>query len=89
MYGMFPCGIYSAMLACDICFEMSEDEVEALMNDLRQWASDAQRGDQAELARLLEVPPQRITHWIKGRKIPNLRDGLKLQAFLRKQRGKK
>jgi hypothetical protein len=32
------------------------------------------------------MPKQRVNHWIAGRTIPNLRDGLKLQAFLKKQR---
>jgi hypothetical protein len=56
------------------------------MFELRTWAEQAKHGEQTELAKLLGVPKQRVNHWITGRKIPNLRDGLKLQAFLKKQR---
>jgi predicted XRE-type DNA-binding protein len=65
---------------------MSKDEVEQLISDLQAWAEQAEHGAQTELAKLLGVPKQRVNHWITGRKIPNLRDGLKLQAFLKKQR---
>jgi hypothetical protein len=53
---------------------------------LKAWAEQAEHGAQTEHARLLGVPKQRVNHWITGRKIPNLLDGLKLQAFLKKQR---
>jgi len=66
--------------------DMSNDEVNDLMSELRDWAERARYGEQTALAKLLGVPKQRVNHWITGRKIPNLRDGLKLQAFLKKQR---
>jgi predicted XRE-type DNA-binding protein len=65
------------------------DEVDDLISELKAWAEQARYGEQTELARLLGVPKQRVSHWIAGRKIPNLRDGLKLQAFLKKQRRSK
>ena len=65
---------------------MLRDEVDFLMSELKAWAEQAEHGAQNELARLLGVPKQRVNHWITGRKIPNLLDGLKLQAFLKKQR---
>jgi predicted XRE-type DNA-binding protein len=64
---------------------MPTDEVDDLISELKAWAEQARHGEQTELARLLGVPKQRVNHWITGRKIPNLRDGLKLQAFLKKQ----
>jgi plasmid maintenance system antidote protein VapI len=63
---------------------MSRDEVADLISRLRRWAEKAERGAQTKLAEHLGVPKQRVNHWITGRKIPNLRDGLKLQAFLKK-----
>jgi predicted XRE-type DNA-binding protein len=65
------------------------NEVDDLMSELRDWAEQAEHGRQTELARLLAVPKQRISHWIAGRKIPNLKDGLKLQSFLKKHRRRK
>ena len=62
------------------------DELEDLMAELRAWAAQAKHGEQKELAELLGVTPQLLNHWIQGRKIPNLRDGLKLQSFLKMQR---
>jgi hypothetical protein len=66
---------------------MPRDEVDDLISELKAWAEQARHGEQTELAKLLGVPKQRVNHWITGRKIPNLRDGLKLQEFLKKQRG--
>jgi predicted XRE-type DNA-binding protein len=65
---------------------MSKDEVDDLLSELRLWAEQAEHGAQTELAKFLGVPKQRVNHWVTGRKIPNLRDGLKLQTFLKKQR---
>ena len=65
---------------------MLRDEVDDLIFELRAWAEQAEHGAQTELAGFLGVPKQRVNHWIAGRTIPNLRDGLKLQAFLKKQR---
>ena len=69
-----------------VYFIMLRDEVDSLMSELKAWAERAEHGAQTELARLLGVPKQRVNHWITGRKIPNLLDGLKLQAFLKKER---
>jgi DNA-binding transcriptional regulator YiaG len=52
-------------------------------------AEQAKHGEQTALAKLLGIPKQRVNHWITGRKMPNLRDGLKLQEFLKKQRRRK
>ena len=62
------------------------DELDDLMAELRAWADQAGHGEQKELAELLGVTPQLLNHWIKGRKVPNLRDGLRLQTFLKTQR---
>jgi hypothetical protein len=56
------------------------------LSELKAWAAEARHGEQPEFAKLLGVPKQRVNRWIAGRKIPNLRDGLKLQEFLKKQR---
>jgi transcriptional regulator with XRE-family HTH domain len=68
---------------------MPGDEFDELMAELRAWAAQAEHGEQKALAERLGVTPQRLNHWITGRNIPNLRDGLKLQAFLKKQRRKR
>jgi len=68
---------------------MAQDEVEELLDELKAWVKKAEYGGQMELSKILGVPVQRVNHWVKGRKIPNLKDGLKLQAFLKKQRHKK
>jgi hypothetical protein len=65
------------------------DELDELMAQLRAWAESAEYGEQRKLAAHLGVTPQRLNHWITGRNVPNLRDGLKLQTFLRKQRRRK
>jgi|tagenome__1003787_1003787.scaffolds.fasta_scaffold17555628_1 DNA-binding XRE family transcriptional regulator len=64
---------------------MSGDEFEKLMAELRAWAAQAKHGEQKALANQLGVSPQRLNHWITGRNVPNLKDGLKLQAFLKAQ----
>jgi hypothetical protein len=71
---------------------MPPDESDDLIAELRAWAEQAEFGAQKKLAQSLGVPAQRLNHWITGRKLPNLRDGLKLQTFLktwRKTRGKR
>ena len=65
---------------------MGDDELERLMEALKAWAAQAEHGEQRELAKRLGVSPQTLNHWVTGRRVPNLRDGLKLQAFLKKQR---
>jgi DNA-binding XRE family transcriptional regulator len=64
---------------------VSQEETEKLMAELRAWA-DAEYGRRADLARMLGVYRQQITDWLAGRKSPTLEQGLKIQAFLRKQR---
>jgi hypothetical protein len=58
------------------------EETNKLLAELRQWAAQAEFGDQSKLAKELGVPAQRLNHWITGRKYPNIEDGLKLQKFL-------
>jgi DNA-binding transcriptional regulator YiaG len=65
---------------------MARDELDELMAELKAWAARAQYGEQSDLAKALGVPVQRVNHWVKGRKLPNLKDGLKLQTFLKIQR---
>jgi predicted XRE-type DNA-binding protein len=62
---------------------MAPEEYENLIAELQAWAEQAEFGAQKKLAESLGVPPQRLNHWIKGRKLPNLKDGLKLQTFLK------
>jgi predicted transcriptional regulator len=62
-----------------------QKESEKLIAELKVWA-DAEYGRRAELARMLGVSRQLVTEWFAGRKTPTLDDGLKLQAFLKKQR---
>jgi hypothetical protein len=40
----------------------------------------------AKIARLLSVSRQQVTDWLFGRKAPALEQGLRLQAFLKRQR---
>jgi hypothetical protein len=56
-----------------------------LMAELKAWV-DAEYGRRAEIARMLGVPRQRVTDWLAGRYTPTLEQGLRLQAFLKKQR---
>jgi plasmid maintenance system antidote protein VapI len=64
---------------------MSQEETEKLMGELKAWA-DAEYGRRADVARMLGVPRQRVTNWISGHGTPTLEQGLRLQAFLKKQR---
>ena len=64
---------------------MAPEESEKLMADLKAWA-DAEYGRRAELARMLGVSRQLVSDWLAGRKTPTLDSGLKIQAFLKKQR---
>jgi plasmid maintenance system antidote protein VapI len=64
---------------------MPSEEFEILITDLKTWA-DVEHGRRSKLARILGVSRQRVTDWIAGRKAPTLEQGLKLQAFLKKQR---
>jgi hypothetical protein len=64
---------------------MSQEETEKLMAELKTWA-DAEYGRRAKVARMLGVPRQRVTNWIASQGTPTLEQGLRLQAFLKKQR---
>jgi predicted XRE-type DNA-binding protein len=64
---------------------MSQEETEKLMAELKAWV-DAEYGRRAEIARLLDIPRQRVTDWFAGRYTPTLEQGLRLVAFLKKQR---
>ncbi len=59
------------------------------MASLKDWAEHAKHGDQKELAELLGVSQATLNHWITGRRLPTLGDGLRLQSFLKKQRRRK
>jgi transcriptional regulator with XRE-family HTH domain len=61
---------------------MAYEQVEQLLTDLKAWADSTRFGQQKELAKRLGVSPQQLNHWVTGRRVPTLRDGLKLQAFL-------
>jgi hypothetical protein len=63
---------------------MSREETDKLLAELKTWA-DSEYGRRAEIGRLLGVPRQRVTNWIAGQGAPTLEQGLRLQAFLKKQ----
>lgn len=63
---------------------MADDEFDRVMAELRAWARQAEFGEQKKLAEQLGVAPQKLNHWITGKKTPNVRDGFKLQAFVYK-----
>jgi predicted XRE-type DNA-binding protein len=65
------------------------DEVDKLLADLKAWAEQAEHGEQKKLAEQLGVKQAKFNHWITGRRMPNLRDGLRLQAFLKNRQAKK
>jgi transcriptional regulator with XRE-family HTH domain len=56
-----------------------------IFGELKAWA-DAGYGRHAELARMLGVSRQLVSDWFAGRNKPTLDSGLKIQAFLKKQR---
>jgi DNA-binding XRE family transcriptional regulator len=63
---------------------MSEEETKKLLAELKAWV-DAEYGRRAEIARELDVSRQRVTDWLSNRYAPTLEQGLRLQAFLKKQ----
>jgi predicted XRE-type DNA-binding protein len=67
---------------------MPPKESEILMAELKSWC-DERYGRRAEVAEAIGVSRQIVSDWIKGRAIPNLDNGLALQAFLKKQRRRK
>jgi DNA-binding XRE family transcriptional regulator len=62
---------------------MLEQPFEQLMADLRAWDATAEHGAQKALAERLGVSRPTLNNWIKGRYAPSLKDGLKLQLFLK------
>jgi len=66
---------------------MTEPEVTRLLDELRAWC-DLEYGRQGQIAKVLGVSKQQINHWIKNRSVPNLGYGLKIQAFLKRQKKK-
>ena len=64
---------------------MSDEETKKLLDELRTWV-EAEYGRRAEIARELDVSRQRVTDWLSDRYAPTLEQGLRLQAFLKKQR---
>ena len=67
---------------------VSPKESEKLVEALRAWcgAPGEHYGRRAEVARALGVSRGLVGDWLAGRAAPGLDKGLKLQAFLRKQR---
>jgi predicted XRE-type DNA-binding protein len=68
---------------------MERDEADELIAELKAWAAQAKYGEQKEVAKSLGVSQGTFNHWITGRRLPDIRKGLKLQTFLKKQRHKK
>ena len=67
---------------------MASEAAQNLINRLREVVG-TERGSQSELARKLGVPRQRLNDWLNLKSTPRLDDGLKIQAFLRKQHRQK
>ena len=68
---------------------MATDEWDELLTELRAWDERSAYGEQKQLAETLGVSPKLLNHWITGRRRPNIRDGLRLQTFLRKRHPRK
>jgi len=64
---------------------MVSQESENLIAQLKAWC-DEKYGRRAEVARMIGVSRQLVSDWFAGRTTPTLDAGLKLQAFLKKQR---
>jgi DNA-binding XRE family transcriptional regulator len=47
------------------------------------------KGSQSALARELSVDRRRVHDWITGKSTPRLEQGIKIMAFLKKQRRRK
>jgi hypothetical protein len=67
---------------------MTDDEIKQAIGELKLMAGD-EYGGQAELARKLGVPRQRLNDWLTAKKTPSLGAWLKIQTWLRKQRRSK
>jgi DNA-binding XRE family transcriptional regulator len=66
---------------------MPPEETAKLIAELRAWC-DEKRGRQSQLARMLGIKRQSINEWFTGDSSPTLETGLKIQAFLRRERRK-
>jgi hypothetical protein len=64
---------------------MPPKESELLIAELRDWC-DKKYGRRSEIAEMLGKSRQLVGEWLAGRATPTFDDGLKLQAFLKKQR---
>ena len=67
---------------------MAPKETDKLIAELRAWC-EQEHGRRVKIAKQLGTSRQRISDWLAGRKSPTLEQGLKLQAFLKKQRNAK
>lgn len=67
---------------------MVDPEVAKLLSDLQKWC-DVKRGRRAYIARIIGVPPRRISDWFAGRILPSLAMGLRVKTFLDGQKPKK
>jgi predicted transcriptional regulator len=70
---------------------MSKEEAEQLIEDLRAWCGDARvnRGRRSQIAKAVRVERASIRDYLSGRSAPSYANGLKLKAFLKKQKRKK
>jgi hypothetical protein len=66
---------------------MPPQQLDGLMAELKAWCK-AKHGRQKELAEVLHVTEDTISHWIARRKTPGLEKYLALQVFLKKRRRK-
>jgi hypothetical protein len=62
-----------------------DEEIQNMLNDLKAWAGE-EHGRNAELARTFGVSKQLVSDWFSGHSTPTWATGLKIQAFLKKQR---
>jgi hypothetical protein len=64
---------------------MASKESERILAELQAWCNQ-KHGRRMEIARMLNVSPQLVSDWMARRRTPTLDDGLKIMAFLKKQR---
>jgi plasmid maintenance system antidote protein VapI len=71
---------------------MNKDDIQKAIDQslekLKTWIA-SEYGRMTKLAAELEVPKQRVSDWIKGKRKPTLEAWLKIQEFLKKQSRKK
>ena len=56
-----------------------------IVADLRAWCA-VERGRPARVAQIVGVNPSTVSRWITDTRSPNLDEGLKIMAFLRRER---